>query len=91
MNAIDEDTGNNARISYSLNESEPELQKIFGIATNTGVLYLKAPLDREMKDSYLIKVLATDHGSVPLSASTLITLHVSGMEIHHSSNIGSMS
>jgi hypothetical protein len=70
--ALDEDVGNNARVSYKIDEQQ--LKSIVDIYPATGIVYLKAPLDRESQDNYIVKVVATDHGVPPLSSTT--TIHI---------------
>jgi len=70
--ALDEDVGNNARVSYKIDEQQ--LKSVIDVYPTTGVVYLKYPLDRESQDNYVIKVVATDHGVPPLSSTT--TIHI---------------
>lgn len=72
--ALDEDYGNNGRISYRIQDSP--LQNIIGIVPATGVVYLKQKIDRESQDEYIVKVTATDHGIPPLSSTATIHVHV---------------
>ena len=59
VRAIDKDLGESGRVSYSIEESEND---IFEINKLSGELSTKVNLDRELKSSYLLKVVATDHG-----------------------------
>lgn len=43
---------------------------------NTGALSTSRGLDRETKANYNLKVVATDHGSPPLSATVTVNLKV---------------
>jgi hypothetical protein len=72
--ALDEDFGNNARISYKIEESP--LQNIVGIYPSNGIVYLKGPLDREVQDEYIIKITAQDHGIPPMSSTATIHMRV---------------
>ena len=72
VNAVDMDTGNNARLTYRVQEDE--LSDLFGIFPNSGSLYLKKSLDREMRDRYSLTVVATDNGLPPGSAA--VSVHV---------------
>ena len=51
----------------------------FGLTTSDNVVYivtLTKPLDRELKPYYRLTVIATDHGTPPLSATKTFTLHI---------------
>ncbi len=67
--ATDFDIGNNALISYTL---QNEYQHMFYINESSGVITLIAPIDYEITHNYSIQVFASDDG-VPMlqSASTL--------------------
>lgn len=71
MTALDLDTGNNARISYRLQDSTS-----FRISPNTGWVYLTQILDRETMDRYALTVLATDNGSPAATASCSVLVTV---------------
>ncbi|XP_064085068.1 protocadherin-like wing polarity protein stan isoform X1 [Macrobrachium nipponense] len=71
--ASDGDTGENARITYSLSgESVPE----FVIHPSTGAITTTMPLDREMKGGFLLTVTARDNGTPPLSDTTDVEITV---------------
>lgn len=71
------DTGNNARLTYNIIPiNTSETVEIFGIFSNSGWLYLKSTLDRETKDYYELKVIATDNGSPAKSATTKVLINV---------------
>lgn len=74
VNAVDLDTGNNARLTYRIKEES--LADLFGIFPNSGSLYLKKSLDREAKDRYTITVIATDNGLPQGSASVTVNVFV---------------
>lgn len=74
VTATDMDTGNNARLTYKIALDDEDDDFKFGIFPNSGFLYLKETLDREVADSYSLVILASDNGTPPLSAST--TVHV---------------
>ena len=65
VSATDGDVGENARISYSLDNSD-----VFAINSNTGELSVKKSLDRETTSGYALSVTATDHGRPPLQDTT---------------------
>ena len=74
MNAVDLDTGNNARLTYRVKEED--LADVFGIFPNSGSLYLKKSLDREGRDRYRLTVIATDNGLPPGSAAVTVNVFV---------------
>ena len=76
VRATDDDTGNNARLTYSL-INDPLSEDVFAIFPNNGMIYLKKPLDRETKDSYHLTIKVNDHGSsLSLSASAKMTIKI---------------
>ncbi|CAL4076593.1 unnamed protein product, partial [Meganyctiphanes norvegica] len=74
VTATDRDTGNNARLTYTIKEKK--FDNIFGVFPNSGYLYLKEVLDREKVDNYVLTVIATDNGSPISTASTTVTINV---------------
>ena len=73
VNATDKDTGNNARITYML-QNGPHVDK-FGIFPN-GYLYNRVNLDRESEEQYVLRVIAMDSGIPPLSSTTEVRVQV---------------
>ncbi|TGZ56567.1 Uncharacterized protein DBV15_06350 [Temnothorax longispinosus] len=69
--ALDQDTGNNARVSYRLQGSTA-----FRISPTTGWIYLAQSLDRETLDRHALTVLATDNGSPAATASASVLVMV---------------
>ncbi|VEN39451.1 unnamed protein product [Callosobruchus maculatus] len=80
LTAVDADTGNNARITYRLLQSnasdDSDIKEIFGIFPNSGWLYLKGTLDREARARYVLHVVATDNGTPSESATTKVSIEV---------------
>lgn len=79
VTAVDLDTGNNARLTYRLlaNTNSAHLDThMFGIFPNSGWVYLRHPLDRETRDRYSLRVIATDNGTPASSTSALVTVQV---------------
>lgn len=76
VTATDMDTGNNARLTYKIALNSEDEGFKFGIFPNSGFLYLKETLDREVADSYSLIIVASDNGSPPLSASTTVQVQV---------------
>lgn len=78
VTAIDLDTGNNARITYRLivaNNSEIS-DGIFGIFPNSGWIYLRNNLDREIQDHYKLTVAAIDNGTPSQTALSQVQVTV---------------
>lgn len=77
VSATDRDTGNNARLTYRLLASaDPSASSLFGIFPNSGAIYLREELDRETKDRYVLRVLATDNGSPAGTATASVIVVV---------------
>ncbi|XP_009578906.1 PREDICTED: protocadherin Fat 4-like, partial [Fulmarus glacialis] len=73
FSATDLDIGVNALISYSLQD---DFAGMFHINSSTGKLMTKKSLDREMMDSYELKIIATDSGKPSQSASLVVSVTV---------------
>ncbi|ELT95736.1 hypothetical protein CAPTEDRAFT_182594 [Capitella teleta] len=71
VTATDLDSGDNARISYTMDESE-----MFAIDVETGEIFIKEGLDRELTPSYTLSVTATDHGRPSKADTTDIEITV---------------
>ena len=64
VRALDQDTGDNGRISYGFSrKTQSDYGDMFGIVESTGAIYLKHPLDFERGSTYLLYVTASDGGS----------------------------
>lgn len=66
-------SGVNRKVTYTL-----EGNSIFVLDRQTGILSVTETLDRETQAMYNLTVMATDHGSPPLSTRTNILVLVSG-------------
>ncbi|KAB7494699.1 Neural-cadherin [Armadillidium nasatum] len=74
VSASDEDADNNGAVVYNLTAaSNPIDLEYFDIQPESGWITLRRPLDREM---YVVRVVATDKGSPPLSSAVLVDLKV---------------
>src|SRR5699024_5896656 len=65
IKATDADTGNNARLTYSLaaiSAEKPLSSMPIDIFPNNGILYVKDALDRESVERYEVLVRVHDHG-----------------------------
>ena len=71
VQATDRDVGENARITYSMDENDA-----FYINPATGDIYVKEILDRESTGGYALSVTATDHGRPPMSDTADIELTI---------------
>ena len=73
VSAADSDSGDNARITYSLSgESQPE----FTIHPSTGAITTTRLLDRELQGGYLLTVTARDNGKPPLADTTDVEITI---------------
>lgn len=71
VTAVDQDSGDNARITYTMQEN-----KEFTINPDSGEVILQQVLDREEVTGYMLTVTATDHGHPPKSDTTDIEIMV---------------
>lgn len=74
IQAIDKDTGNNARITYRILNNGAE--EVFKVQPSTGWVYLAKMLDRETVAQHKMIITATDNGIPPLSASASLIVNV---------------
>lgn len=72
LNATDADLGENARITYSLVSDTND----FRIDSETGVLCISSPLDRERQDLYELQIRASDNGQPALFSDALVRIMV---------------
>ena len=75
MNASDKDEGQNAEITYSIEDST------FSINESTGNIKLKKALTCCSQSSYEPIITVTDKGSPPLSGNATLKVEILGMEI----------
>lgn len=78
IKATDGDTGNNARLTYSLaaiSADHPLSSMPIDIFPNNGILYVKDALDRENVDQYEVLVQVHDHG-LPLQFNATALLRI---------------
>ena len=59
VTATDADSGQNAKISYSIQNGT---EWIFGIDKDSGLIYTTGRLDREQRQEYVLEVVAVDEG-----------------------------
>ena len=71
--AIDNDSGENGRLSYSI---ESTGMVPFAISETTGYVYLTSSLDSASASNYTVTVVARDHGTPALDGMTTLTVNV---------------
>ncbi|CAL1272163.1 unnamed protein product [Larinioides sclopetarius] len=76
LKAVDEDTGNNGMIEYSLVTTTFEQKFPFTVDSKTGELFAQGIIDRESKSSYKYQVLATDFGEPQLNSTAEVIVEV---------------
>ncbi|MEE6481192.1 hypothetical protein FKM82_012777 [Ascaphus truei] len=74
IQANDADSGDNARIQYSLTDTPPNFP--FVINNNTGWITVSSELDRESVEFYTFGVEARDHGELVMTSSASVTITV---------------
>ena len=73
--ANDKDTGDNARLTYSIT-SGSAIQDKFRIDSSTGFVYAKGSLDREIQSSYSFGVKVSDNGQPSLFVDVNVVVNV---------------
>ncbi|CAN2391291.1 homophilic cell adhesion via plasma membrane adhesion molecules, partial [Pristimantis euphronides] len=78
LQAIDLDTGDNAKIIYSISNIDTDLPVTAYLSINieTGVLYAQRSFDYEQQKEFLIQVSAKDNGSPSLSSNTTLAIRI---------------
>ncbi|KAI4882360.1 hypothetical protein NFI96_005358 [Prochilodus magdalenae] len=79
LQASDPDEGLNRSIMYSMVDSA---DGFFSIDPFSGVVILEKPLDRELQDSYRVKVQAADQAGAAGSLSTQVDLTVMVLDVN---------
>uniref|UniRef100_A0A8C2T9U6 Cadherin EGF LAG seven-pass G-type receptor 2 n=1 Tax=Coturnix japonica TaxID=93934 RepID=A0A8C2T9U6_COTJA len=74
VQAIDADSGDNARLAYTLLEAGAGFP--FAINNSTGWIVVASELDREAVDFYSFGVEAQDHGSPPMASSASVSVTI---------------
>ncbi|MXQ95305.1 hypothetical protein E5288_WYG005122 [Bos mutus] len=83
LRAHDPDEGEAGRLGYQMEALFDERSNgYFLIDADTGLVSTARPLDRETKDTHVLKVTAVDHGSPRRSAATYLTVTVSDTNDH---------
>jgi len=76
VTATDRDSGENGRISYSLDRQQGSQSLDFDMASDTGMISVRSALNITAKRSYVLVVVAQDHGRTPLRSSAVLTIDV---------------
>lgn len=76
IQAIDKDTGNNARITYKIAADPNSTEDYFKVQPSTGWVYLAKQLDRETTAKHKMVIIAVDNGIPPLSATANLVVNV---------------
>ncbi|XP_074128198.1 cadherin EGF LAG seven-pass G-type receptor 1 isoform X2 [Sminthopsis crassicaudata] len=83
LRAQDPDDGEAGRLTYQMEALFDERSNgYFHIEPDTGAVTTSRPLDRETKDTHVLKVTALDHGSPQRSGATYLTVTVSDTNDH---------
>lgn len=83
VKATDTDSGEAGRIKYAMEALfDKRSDDFFVIDPQTGSIVTAQPLDREVKDTHVFKVTATDHGTPPRSATSYLTVTVRDTNDH---------
>uniref|UniRef100_A0A0N5CCX7 Cadherin n=1 Tax=Strongyloides papillosus TaxID=174720 RepID=A0A0N5CCX7_STREA len=76
VKAKDLDSGRNSKVVYSIMKDYTKVDEFFGINQNTGSIFLRKPLDRELNIEYSLTVQAIDKGTPPLNSTTTVKIKV---------------
>ncbi|KAM4035216.1 protocadherin gamma-B2-like isoform 1-T1 [Anomaloglossus baeobatrachus] len=79
IQASDPDTGDNAKIIYSISSTiteTPSTTSYLSINIETGVLYAQRSFDYEQNKEFIIEVTASDNGSPSLSSNVTLFIHI---------------
>uniref|UniRef100_A0A8C8JEY5 Cadherin EGF LAG seven-pass G-type receptor 1 n=1 Tax=Oncorhynchus tshawytscha TaxID=74940 RepID=A0A8C8JEY5_ONCTS len=83
LKATDPDDGEAGRIEYGMEALfDSRSNDFFVINPQTGAITTVQPLDREVKDTHVFKVMVTDNGSPRRSATSYLTVTVSDTNDH---------
>ncbi|XP_069812893.1 protocadherin gamma-B1-like [Dendropsophus ebraccatus] len=79
IQASDPDTGDNAKIIYSISSTITEnlsMSSYLSINIETGVFYAQWSFDYEKNKEFIIEITATDNGSPSLSSNATLIIHI---------------
>lgn len=75
IKATDKDEGRNGYVEYFMTP-DPEVNGYFSLGNVDGILRATGKLDRELKSSYTIKIVAKDRGDPPQMTETKIHITI---------------
>lgn len=78
LNATDADFGENSRISYSYQDTlvSPQLQEIFKLDSESGVITIGKKLDFEKEQQHILYIRAIDNGANAVPAYATVVINV---------------
>ena len=76
VTASDPDSGDNGKVTYTINRRQSDSSQLFSIDQYSGLLTVNKRLDFESKDSHELVVVATDRGDVPQETTAFITVRI---------------
>lgn len=76
MKANDADIGDNGVVTYAIYQPPTIVQRLLSIDRNTGIIYVKGPVDREEVNLLKFYVQARDSGPQAKSSKVLVTITV---------------
>ncbi|XP_071401892.1 cadherin EGF LAG seven-pass G-type receptor 1-like, partial [Centroberyx affinis] len=83
LKALDSDDGDAGRVEYDMEALfDSRSNDYFQIDLESGSITTLQPLDREVKDTHVFKVTATDHGKPKRSATAYLTITISDTNDH---------
>jgi hypothetical protein len=74
--ASDRDSGRYGRVTYTLHTAGTFSDPPLAVFADTGVVYVRKPLDRETLDSFTMTIVAVDGGLPSLNATATLHVHV---------------
>ena len=74
--ATDQDSGENGRITYSQDRHQGSQSEDFEVDSTTGDISIRNPLNFTARQSYVIVVVAEDHGRNPLHTTAVVTIDI---------------
>ncbi|XP_078241753.1 protocadherin Fat 2 isoform X1 [Pogona vitticeps] len=77
VTAIDQDTGSDGQVTYSLGSEASNIRELFTIDSESGWIMTLKELDCEVQETYRFFVVASDHGrEIQLSSQALVEVTV---------------
>jgi len=76
VSASDGDSGENGRITYSLDPNQGSQSQDFEVDSTTGEISVRNPLNVTVRGSYVLVVVAQDHGRNPLQSTAVVAIDV---------------